>query len=235
MPALQRSLPPAAPACRATISAAALPLISDVMAGAGLDAPRAFAETGLSVTLAPHQRDPARPVHDLAGKRRTPGRHPGLPVVLRPPDRRACAGDAVSLRPRRDAARRPSVPADGRPAGAAGGHDLRPAGRGRHLHPRLSHPRSAHLAALARCRVHSRLPACGDRKVRRHRADGRTGAGTRAGRMPCGAGPEGWLRTALRPAAQHAGLPGPPARPCHCRRRLSRARPPAGPPAAQPL
>ncbi|WP_067221158.1 AraC-like transcriptional regulator QhpR [Stappia indica] len=53
MHASQRSLPPAAPACRATISAAALPLISDVLAGAGLDAPRAFAETGLSVTLAP--------------------------------------------------------------------------------------------------------------------------------------------------------------------------------------
>lgn len=53
MPALQRSLPPAVPACRATISAAALPLISDVFVGAGLDAPRAFAETGLSITLAP--------------------------------------------------------------------------------------------------------------------------------------------------------------------------------------
>lgn len=58
MHASQRPLSPASPACRVTISAAALPLISDVLAGAGLDAPRAFAETGLSVTLAPSHAIP---------------------------------------------------------------------------------------------------------------------------------------------------------------------------------
>lgn len=94
--ASSNALPPASPAFRATISAAALPLISDVMAGAGLDAPRAFAETGLSITLAPSH---AIPLDRFTTLLENAGRQAGTQACLWSCGRRIAAPALATLFP----------------------------------------------------------------------------------------------------------------------------------------